>query len=190
MPKYLQLSRLVSGEMMSQAFSEWRSAHGHNHGGLVWFYKDLWPAAGWGIVDSTGTPKAAYYYLKRSWSSRQLVLTDEGLNGLQLHLVNEQADACNGTVEVMLLKEPNIVVARQEIAARVDGRSRRMLSADEILGGFYDVTYAYRFGPANHDIVVATWFDSERRVISEGVHFIRRSIPATDRAVALETTAE
>ena len=190
MPRYLQLSRLVSGEMMSQAFSEWRSAHGHNHGGLVWFYKDLWPAAGCGIVDSTGTPKAAYYYLKRTWSSRQLVLTDEGLNGLQLHLVNETADACNGTVEVMLLKEPNVIVARQEIAARIDGRSRHVLSADEILGGFYDVSYAYRFGPAHHNVVVATWFDSERRVISEAVHFIGRAIPAAGRDVKLETTAE
>ena len=190
MPKYLQLSRLVSGEMMRQAFSEWRSGHSHNHGGLVWFYKDLWPAAGWGIVDSTGTPKAAYYDLKRTWQSRQLVLTDEGLNGLHLHLMNETADACDGSVEVLLLKEPQVIVAKQEIAIRLDGRSRRTISADEILGGFYDVSYAYRFGPPHHDVVVATWFDSERRVISEAIHFIRRTVPTADRAVALETAAE
>src|SRR5262249_10571686 len=51
MPRYLQLSRVVPGEVLHQAFSEWRGGHSHNQGGLVWFYKDLWPGAGWGIVD-------------------------------------------------------------------------------------------------------------------------------------------
>lgn len=190
MPKYLQLSRLITGQMMQQAFSDWRSSHGRNHGGLVWFYKDLWPAAGWGIVDSTGTPKAAYYALKRTWNSRQLLLTDEGLNGLQLHLVNETAVDSTGFVEVMLLKEPQVVVARQETAIQVDGRSRRTLNANEILGGFYDVSYAYRFGPPHHDVVVATWFDDERRVISEAFHSIPRSVPTPHASVALQTTVE
>ena len=189
-PRYLQLSRLVTGEMMQQTFSEWRSSHGHNRGGLVWFYKDLWPAAGWGIIDSTGIPKAAYYALKRTWNSRQLVITDEGLNGLQLHLINETSQPCAGFVEVQLLKEPNIVVARQEVSVGMEGRATRTLSADEILGGFYDVSYAYRFGPAHHDVVVATWFDGDRRVISEAFHFIRRGIPVLERNVVLETSAE
>jgi beta-mannosidase len=190
MPRYLQLGRLVSGEMMHQAFAEWRSCHGNNHGALVWFYKDLWPGAGWGIIDSTGTPKAAYYYLKRSWASRQLVVTDEGLNGLQIHLVNETIDACNGTVEVTLLKEPSVVIARQELAARVDGRSRRVLSADEVLGGFYDVSYAYRFGAPHHDVAVVTWLDASREVISEAFHFIQRGNPAMERSVELKTSGE
>ncbi|MBS0205814.1 MAG: glycoside hydrolase family 2 protein [Planctomycetes bacterium] len=188
-PKYLQLSRLVTGEMMQQTFSEWRSGHGSNRGGLVWFYKDLWPAAGWGILDSTGTPKAAYYALKRIWKSRQLVLTDEGLNGLQLHLVNEGGDACDGFLEVQLLKGPDVVIARQEIPVQIEGRASRTLSADEILGGFYDVSYAYRFGRPHHDVVVATWFDADRNVVSEAFHFIRRGIPALERNVVLETSA-
>ena len=188
--RYLQLSRIVSGEMMLQVFSEWRSGHSQNHGGLVWFYKDLWPAAGWGIVDSTGLPKAAYYYLKRTWQSQQLLLTDEGLNGLHLHLVNETSEACNGTVEVLLLKEGRIVVARQEMAARVEARSRRIISADEVLGGFYDVSYAYRFGPRNHDVVIATWYGADRQVIGEAFHFINRSVPVAERNLSLEATVD
>jgi beta-mannosidase len=188
-PRYLQLSRLVPGEMMQQAYSEWRGTHSRNTGALVWFYKDLWPGAGWGIVDSTGAPKATYYYLRRSWSNRQLLLTDEGLNGLHVHLVNESCEPCNGTVEITLLKEPNIIVARTEIAVPLPGRSRRMFSADEILGGFYDVNYAYRFGPPQHDIAIATWYDADRRSISESCHFIRRSQHVVP-TVTLETSAE
>ncbi len=189
MPRYLELSRTVPGELMTRTFAEWRSNHSHNQGGLVWFFKDLWPAAGWGIVDSNGIPKSAYYYLKRAWQSRQLTVTDEGLNGLHVHLVNETAVPCSGYVEVVLLKEPNVIVARQEVAVQLAGRSRKVFSADEILGGFYDVSYAYRFGPPHHDVAIVTWYDSDRQIVSEAFHFIRRRDPVP-AAVTVEGTAE
>jgi beta-mannosidase len=177
MPRYLELSRVASGEMMARTFAEWRSGHSRNAGALVWFYKDLWPAAGWGIVDSTGTPKAAYYQLKRAWQTRQLTLTDEGLDGLHVHLSNETAEAVEGFVEVQLLREPNVVVARHEMALKVVGRSLEMRSVDEILGSFFDVNYAYRFGPQSHHVVIATWFSAEREVISESFHLTRARDP-------------
>ncbi|HEY5312758.1 MAG TPA: glycoside hydrolase family 2 protein [Pirellulales bacterium] len=189
MSRYLQLSRQVSGEMMARVFSEWRSCHSRNRGGLVWFYKDLWPGAGWGVVDSGGTPKAAYYHLKRTWQPRQLVLTDEGLNGLDLHLLNETAEECDGALEVVLLREPRLVVARAEIDVGLAARSAKVLKADELLGRFYDVNYAYRFGPPHHDVVVATWYDASRQVVSEAFHFVRRRDPPYVPAV-IETSAE
>lgn len=177
MPRYLELSRVASGEMMARTFAEWRSGHSRNAGALVWFYKDLWQAAGWGIVDSTGTPKAAYYQLKRLWQTRQLTITDEGLDGLHLHLSNESTEPVEGFVEVQLLREPNVVIARHEIALKVDGRSLEMRSVDEILGSFFDVNYAYRFGPQSHHVVIATWLNAEREVISESFHLTRARDP-------------
>jgi len=177
MPRYLELSRVASGEMMARTFAEWRSGHSRNAGALVWFYKDLWPAAGWGVVDSTGTPKAAYYQLKRLWQTLQLTITDEGLDGLHLHLCNETAESIEGFVEVQLLREPNVSVARHEIALKVGPRSLETRSVDEILGSFYDVNYAYRFGPQAHHVVIATWFSAEREVISESVHLTRARDP-------------
>lgn len=189
MRRYVELSRVVPGEMMARTFSEWRSLHSHNAGALTWFYKDLWPAAGWGSIDSLGTPKATYYFLKRSWQPRQVVLTDEGLNGMHLHVVNESNTRVNGFVEIQLLKEPNVVVAKAEQPIELAARGRRMLNADEMLGGFYDVSYAYRFGPAHHDIVVATLFDADRNVISEAFHFIKRRESNVVPAM-IETTVE
>ena len=190
MPRYWQLSRVASGEMMGQAYSEWRSGHSHNRGALVWFFKDLWPAAGWGILDSTGTPKAAYYYLKRLWQSQQITLTDEGLNGLDLHVTNESTEPLRGFVEVRLLKEPATVIARQEVPVELNARSQQTLSADEILGGFYDVSYAYRFGPPHHDVVVATLYDTDHQVLSEAFHFIRRREPTVVSNVIVNASAE
>ena len=176
-PRYLELSRVASGEMMTRAFAEWRSGHSRNAGALVWFYKDLWPAAGWGIVDSLGTPKAAYYQLKRACQTRQITITDEGLDGLHLHLINETGHAIDGFVEVQLLREPNVSVARHEVALKVDRRSLETRSVDEILGAFYDVNYAYRFGPQSHHVVITTWFNAEREVISESFHLTRARDP-------------
>ena len=188
MSRYLELSRLVSGEMMAQTFSEWRSQHSLNRGGLVWFFKDLWPAAGWGVIDSSSLPKAAYYFLKRTWQNRQITVTDEGLNGLHLHIINETAVPLQGFVEVTLLREPNIVVARNEIPLKLAGRGRQLLSADEVLGGFYDVSYAYKFGPPHHDVAVATLFEADRQVIGEAFYFVRRResnvVPVVVEAIA------
>jgi beta-mannosidase len=43
-----------------------RSNKFKNSGFLVWQYDDIWPAISWSIVDWYGTPKAAYYFLKRA----------------------------------------------------------------------------------------------------------------------------
>jgi beta-mannosidase len=187
--RYLSLSRVVSGEMMAQVFAEWRSCHSHNRGGLVWFFKDLWPGAGWGIVDSQGIPKAPYYYLKRAWQPLQLAITDEGLDGLHLHVSNDTAKQFEGFVELTLLKDGHVVVARQEATCQVAPRSQRLFESDALLQGFYDTAYAYRFGPPRHDLVIATLYDCQHRVVSEAVHFVHRSEPVYMDAAAVTAEA-
>jgi beta-mannosidase len=194
MTRYLQLSRVVPGEMMAQVFAEWRSDHTRNRGALVWFFKDLWPGAGWGIVDSLGLPKAAYYYLRRSWQTQQITMTDEGLDGLDLHVTNESAEPLEGFVELLLLKDEHIVVARQEIPCQVPARGRQTFGSDALLDGFYDVTYAYRFGPPKHDLAIATLFDNQHRVLSEAFYFVKARepafLPAVQADVEMESTGE
>ena len=94
-----------------------------------------------------------------------------------MHFSNETAEAVEGFVEVQLLREPSVVVARHEIAVKVERRSLEMRSVDEILGSFFDVNYAYRFGPQAHHVVIATWFSAEREVISESFHLTRARDP-------------
>jgi beta-mannosidase len=190
MARYLQLSRVVPGEMMAQVFAEWRGVHTRNRGGLVWFFKDLWPGPGWGIVDSFGLPKAVYYYLRRSWQPRQITLTDEGLDGLHLHVTNEAAEPLHGFVELLLLKDEHIVVARREVPCRVPPRARQTFDADAVLDGFYDLTHSYRFGPPKHDLAIATLFDDQHRVLSEAFYFVRPREPSYLPAVQLEVEAE
>jgi beta-mannosidase len=103
-----------------------------------------------------------------------VTLTDEGLNGLHLHLINETAERMIGFVEVALLKEPAIFVARKEAPVELAPREQQHRNLDEFLGAFCDASYAYKFGPAQHDVAIATLFDENHRVISEAFHFIQR----------------
>ena len=188
-PRYLYLSRIVSGRVMADVFAEWRSGFSNNRGGLVWFFKDLWPGAGWGLMDSLGLPKPAYHHVRRAWKTRQLTLTDEGLDGLFLHAINETAEPMPGFLEVVTLLDDHVIVSRGELPCVVPARGTQLVSAVEVLGGFCDLNHAYRFGPPAHDTVIATLYDADRRVVSEAFHFVRPSVPAPRWDVDLKATA-
>jgi beta-mannosidase len=97
---------------------------------------------------------------------------------------------CGGSLEVILLKEPNVVVARQEVEVHLAARGRLRQSVDQILGRFYDCNYVYRFGPPHHDVVIATWYDEQRQVVSDAFHFIHRREPSQAQHVALDATVD
>ncbi|MBI3900088.1 MAG: glycoside hydrolase family 2 protein [Gammaproteobacteria bacterium] len=175
--RYLALARVTTGEMMSQVFSEWRSAYNSCHGALVWFLKDLWPGAGWGILDSCGIPKACFYYLRRAWQPQTVLLTDELLDGVHAHVINESDRVLTGTLELMLLRDERVVTARAKTACHIAPRSKAAFAADALFDGFYDTSYVYRFGPPKHDVVIATLLDEQGGVIAEAFHFPGASEP-------------
>ncbi len=47
-----------------------------------------------------------------------------------------------------------------------------MLDAETLLGGFRDITYAYRFGPPAYDVVAATLLDPDGSLLSQAVHLV------------------
>ena len=168
---YLDLSRAVTGEVMEQVFAEWRRGASDCAGGLVWTFQDVMAGAGWGVIDSQGEPKPAWYALKRAFGSVQVAVTDEGVNGLALHLTNETASEIEVELELTCLRDgatPVVSVRRSMILA---ARSVQEISAFALIGRFFDITYAYRFGPQGHDVTVVRLRDSAGRVVSEAFHF-------------------
>ncbi len=168
--RYLALSRVTTGEAMARTFAEWRREGSNCWGGLVWFNRDFWPGAGWGVVDSFGHRKAAWYYLRRAFAPIALFLTDEGLDGLGVQLVNDGPTAVDGDVELTLYRGARIV-AQGRSAARLEPRTRATLSGDGLLGRFSDLTHAYRFGPPSHDVAVAEWRDAQGLLLGREFFF-------------------
>lgn len=169
--RYLQLSRVVTGEVMAATFAEWRRAESPTQGALIWFLRDLWPGAGWGIVDSQGRPKAAWYYLKRALAPLAVFLSDEGQSGLHLHFINEGAEPFTGEVELAFYRDGEIPVGHGRRAIPLAPRDNVHWNAGELLDHFVDASYAYRFGPPAHDLVVATLHDSEGEFRSQAFFF-------------------
>jgi beta-mannosidase len=153
--RYIALGRVVSGEVMEHAFAEWRRRASRCWGALVWFHRDLWPGGGWGVVDAGGAPKAVYYSMKRALQPIALVITDEGLNGLALHAINETASPLDVTVALTLYRHGESVVAEGNTPITLEPRSVREIAGEAVIGRFVDLAYAYRFGPPSHDLTLA-----------------------------------
>jgi beta-mannosidase len=170
--RWLDLSRATSVEVMEAAFAEWRRVGSSCNGALVWTLQDLMPGAGWGVIDFTGLPKPAYYALKRAFRPRQIIFSDEGADGLQLHVLNESAEALNARVELVLFKDGRQPVIRRETTLNLPPRGAVALWASDLIGAFFDTTYAYRFGPPGHDAACARLIDAETNItLSESFHF-------------------
>ncbi len=169
--RYLELGRVVTGEAMLATISEFRRAGSECKGALVWLLRDLWAGAGWGVVDANGRPKAAYHYLARAFAPVALLATDEGLNGLTFHAVNDGPVALDTEVRVTLYRG-DVRVVEGAAPVAVPARGVTAISADSVLGRFVDTTYAYRFGPPGHDLVVGTLVDrKDGACIGRAFHF-------------------
>jgi beta-mannosidase len=169
--RYLALSRVVTGEAMAATFAEWRRAGSGCHGALVWFLRDLWPGAGWGVLDSEGRPKAAYHYLRRAFAPVAVALVDEGLNGMDAQLWNDGPSELAGELQIALFRG-EARVANAVRSVRVEARGAVTIRVADLFEHFFDATYAYRFGPLAHDVAVAALVDPRTGVVlSEAFHF-------------------
>lgn len=189
--RYLALGRVAIGEVMRRTFSEWRRPGSSCRGGLVWFARDLRPGAGWGIVDSAGRPKAAYWYLKRAFAPVALVAADEGLNGLWLHALNDTPASIDAEIRVALYGDGRPRGPRVSALLTIPPRSARSVHADALFGGFLDLTYAYRFGPPGHDTVAATMTDRASGALLGSAHCFPCGLPVgIQSGLNLEARAE
>ncbi|WP_433760512.1 glycoside hydrolase family 2 protein [Brucella anthropi] len=168
--QYLHLSRAVTAEVMEATFAEWRRPGSTCFGALLWMFQDLLPGAGWGMIDATGEPKASWHGLKRAFRPQQVALTDEGVNGLAIHVLNEQAESADLSLELTCLRAGSqpVVSVRRDLS--IASRSAITIAATDLFGAFFDVTYAYRFGPPAHDVTVARLKRNDI-TIAEAFHF-------------------
>lgn len=169
---YLQKSRVVTGEVMAAAFGEWRRPGSRCRGALVFQLGDVYTGAGWGVIDGLGTPKAAYYYLRRAFAPVAIFVTDEGQNGLVLHAVNDTDTELAATLRLQLYLHGDSAAATGEAAIRVPARGGLSVPASALFDRFVDTAYAYRFGPPTHRVAgAALVLEGSATPVSEAFHF-------------------
>jgi beta-mannosidase len=107
--------------------------------------RDLWPGAGWGLIDAEGRPKEALRRLRPILRETTAFLTDEGMNGLWLHIVDDR---------IPVDAAPVLPLSTAPTGATLSLRQHGSVSVDGLMGRFCDSTYSYRFGPPRSDPIV------------------------------------
>lgn len=183
--RYLALGRAAPAELMEAVFAEWRSTRSGCGGGLVWFLNDLAPGAGWGVLDDQGEPKTTWYALRRAFQPLHLGITDEGLNGLALHVRNETTMERRVRLTLACFGEAAHPLAKAETSLTLAPRQAMRIESAALLGRFFDFTYAYRFGPLAHDATVVRLFDADSgEQLAEAAHVLAGRA-ATPEAIGL-----
>lgn len=167
---FADFGRAAVAEVVTEAFTEWRRAGSSCRGALVFHLADLAPGAGWGVLDSAHRPKSIFRALARVWRPVWVGLTDEGTNGLRVQLANDTAEPVTAQLELFGLRDGAVVVARATVDVRLEPRSVTALNATDLYGGFFDYTYAYRFGAPELEVAVAR-LRVDGEVVSEAFSF-------------------
>jgi beta-mannosidase len=150
----LDLGRAAVAELMTRLMGEWRQASSGCGGALILDWQDIYPGAGWGLLDVSGLPKAPWYPLARVLAPVAVTLSDEGLAGLTVHVFNDRPDVLRAEV-ILQLFTPYGSSAEQATETVEVGANREFeVSVARMLNGFRDLTNAYRFGPPAFDVVL------------------------------------
>jgi beta-mannosidase len=190
--RYLELSRAVSGEVMAETIGEWRRCRSTCSGALVLWLKDMLPGAGLGVLDHNGAPKVAYHHLRRAMAPVAVWMTDEGVNGIAVHLANDRCSPLRLKLRLALYGELETLVAQVEETVLLEAHRTQQRNLEGMLGRFVDGAWAYRFGPPAGDLIVASLTSCEQpeRLISQAFRFTAGRPLARESAASLGLSCE
>jgi beta-mannosidase len=183
----LDLGRAAVVHVMETVLGGWRRSGSRCAGALVLAWNDLWPGAGWGVVDALGTPKAPYHALRRAFAPCTVRLCDLGLNGLATDIYNDGPDVLQATLRVAVYDLRGGEMESGEREIELGPHAAVSLGAGDVLGGFWDLTAAYRFSPREQDAVLATLTGPDGRRLGRALHL--PGGPARSRTAAPRLSA-
>ena len=172
--RYMEISRVLTGEILAEVFGEWRRAASPCSGGLVLWLRDLQPGAGWGVIDSGGTPKPAYHALKRALAPIAVWTVDEQLGGIVAHVANDRPQSLSAFLRVALYREHEHLAEQARIPIALDAHTQGEWNVESLIGHFVDVAWTYRFGPPAQDTIVVTLEQDKpdgTRTLSQSMRF-------------------
>ena len=100
MENLIYYTQLNQAEAMQYGIEHWRRSN-RCRGVIFWQWDDCWPVQSWSVIDYAQEPKAAYYFIKRSYEPLLLSLHRVG-NTIEAHLVNELDFPSHGTLALTL----------------------------------------------------------------------------------------
>jgi beta-mannosidase len=102
---------------------------------------------------------------------------------------NEPAQPLAATLELKLYRHGETSVGSATRAITLAGRETAEIPAATLFESFLDLSYAYRFGPAPHDVVVASLVAVDGGTLAEAFHFSGGMSAARELDIGLTATA-
>ena len=167
----LEVARAATAHVVEETLRAFRTPGSPTRGALVLLHRDPWFGAGWGYVDAAGVPKSSFHALARAACPVVVILADEGVDGLDVHVVNDGPEPVRGRLDLTALAGGARPVVTGSREVEIAPRGRLTFAATDLFGAFFDTTRAYRFGAPAHDATWARLVDEEGRVTAEAFHF-------------------
>lgn len=166
----LELERATLAHVFQRTFAQWRSSDSPCRGALVLSAASTAPGAGWGVLDVTGRPTAAWYGMRRACAPVAVSFVPAGGDGLPVHVWNDRARTLEATLRLTVATVRGGSQPAVDVPVTVPAHGETVVRADLADGTFRDLDNAYGFGDREYDAVSAVLLDSHGRVLARDAH--------------------
>lgn len=142
----LHAERAAVAQAVEHTLTDLRRGDSGCDGVIVLASRDLTPGAGWGLLDSTGRPKATWYAMRRACAETAVTLIDDGLSGLHVHVHHDQPVVLTGRLYVRTWTVHQNPGPQAELSVELTGPGELVYPVEKLLGGFLDLDHAWGFG--------------------------------------------
>ncbi|RLY91592.1 hypothetical protein EAE32_10120 [Kocuria tytonicola] len=168
--RLLEHERAALSHVFQRTFTQWRASSSACRGALVLSAASTAPGAGWGVLDVTGRPTAAWYGMRRACAPVALSFLPAGGDGLALHVFNDAPQPLHGSVRLTVATVRGSSQPPLDLPVEVPAHGELRLRADLADGTFRDLDHAYGFGEREYDAASAVLLDASGRVLARDAH--------------------
>ena len=135
---FLYMNHVLQGDAIKTAIEAHRRDMPYCMGTLFWQHNDCWPVASWASRDYYGRWKAQHYFARKPYRDILVSPIADEDGQLKVQIVSDRHKACNGRLEVKVMKLTGEVLNSYKRNVIVDANSSKALFSvplDEALKG-------------------------------------------------------
>lgn len=127
LPQRIAFTQAVQAEGLCFGIECFRRRAPQTAGALIWQFNDSWPGFSWSLLDFEGMPKAAYYAVRRAFSSLAVSVEVAGSDEVTVWVVNDTAEDREIEASIEIGRFSSGPEASHAVSGRVEsGRSRQL----------------------------------------------------------------
>lgn len=138
---FCKKSSVLHSELLRADCEYHKTRIGRCSGTMTWMFNDIWPCGTWSAVDYYLQPSPAYYALKRSYASENLIIA-KTVKGYEVYVVNELNKDAEYEVEYGIMDLNGKVKFSQKCSGTISPYSSKSLYCFENLAESNEFMYA------------------------------------------------